>query len=104
MASRAGGLSMPGLARSDEAKAAGIGMGAPLCKAQHMVEEHGAAVYSSTYGLYGGDAREGGEPPRVGFARPVTQLDRTIRHNNSQAASPQLAIEYPVNPTIKFEP
>jgi DNA polymerase V len=41
------------IARSDEAKALGIKMGAPLFKAQHLVEAHGVAVYSSNYCLYG---------------------------------------------------
>jgi DNA polymerase V len=41
------------IARSDEAKALGIKMGAPLFKTQHLVEAHDVAVYSSNYCLYG---------------------------------------------------
>jgi len=41
------------IARSDEAKALGIKMGAPLFKARHIVEVHDVAVYSSNYCLYG---------------------------------------------------
>lgn len=41
------------IARSDEAKALGVKMGAPLFKTQHLVEAHGVAVYSSNYCLYG---------------------------------------------------
>lgn len=41
------------IARSNEAKALGIHMGAPLFKIQHMVEAYGVAVYSSNYALYG---------------------------------------------------
>ena len=45
------------IARSNEAKAAGIGMGTPLFKARHLVEEYGVAVYSSNYALYGDMSR-----------------------------------------------
>lgn len=41
------------IARSQEAKAIGIGMGAPLFKIRDVVEEHGVAVCSSNYALYG---------------------------------------------------
>jgi DNA polymerase V len=41
------------IARSDEAKALGIKMGAPLFKARHLVETYDVAVYSSNYCLYG---------------------------------------------------
>ena len=39
------------IARSNEAKALGLKMGTPLFKAQHLVEEHNVAVYSSNYAL-----------------------------------------------------
>ena len=45
------------IARSEEAKAAGVGMGAPLFKTGRSVEEHGVAVYSSNYALYGDMSR-----------------------------------------------
>lgn len=41
------------IARSNEAKALGIGMGAPLFKIRDAVEEHGVTVCSSNYALYG---------------------------------------------------
>jgi DNA polymerase V len=41
------------IARSQEAKTIGIGMGAPLFKIRDLVEEHGVAVCSSNYALYG---------------------------------------------------
>lgn len=41
------------IARSNEAKALGIPMGAPLFKIRKLVEEHGVAVRSSNYALYG---------------------------------------------------
>ena len=41
------------IARSQEAKAVGIAMGAPLFKIRALVEEHGVAVCSSNYALYG---------------------------------------------------
>ena len=41
------------IARSQEAKTIGIGMGAPLFKIRTLVEEHGVAVCSSNYALYG---------------------------------------------------
>lgn len=41
------------IARSDEAKALGVKMGAPFFRTQHLVEAHGVAVYSSNYCLYG---------------------------------------------------
>lgn len=41
------------IARSQEAKAIGIGMGAPLFKIRDLVDEHGVAVCSSNYALYG---------------------------------------------------
>jgi DNA polymerase V len=41
------------IARSEEAKALGLKMGAPLFKHQHLVEAYDVAVYSSNYALYG---------------------------------------------------
>jgi DNA polymerase V len=41
------------IARSNEAKALGLKMGAPLFKVQDLVEDHNVAVYSSNYALYG---------------------------------------------------
>lgn len=41
------------IARSNEAKALGIAMGAPLFKIRRLVEEHGVVVRSSNYALYG---------------------------------------------------
>lgn len=41
------------IARSNEAKALGIGMGEPYFKIRHLVEEHGLEVFSSNYALYG---------------------------------------------------
>jgi DNA polymerase V len=41
------------IARSNEAKALGLKMGAPLFKAQDLIEEHNVTVYSSNYALYG---------------------------------------------------
>jgi DNA polymerase V len=39
--------------RNIEAKALGIGMGVPLFKVRHVVEENDVAVFSSNYALYG---------------------------------------------------
>lgn len=41
------------ISRSQEAKALGIGMGVPIFKVRHIVEEHDVAVFSSNYALYG---------------------------------------------------
>jgi DNA polymerase V len=41
------------ISRSHEAKALGIGMGVPLFKVRHVVEENAVAVFSSNYALYG---------------------------------------------------
>ena len=41
------------ISRSREARALGIGMGVPLFKVRHLVEENGVAVFSSNYQLYG---------------------------------------------------
>ena len=41
------------ISRSCEAKALGIGMGVPLFKVRHVVEEYDVAVFSSNYALYG---------------------------------------------------
>ena len=41
------------IARSNEAKALGIRMGAPLFKVRGLIETHGVHVYSSNYALYG---------------------------------------------------
>lgn len=41
------------IARSQEAKDVGIGMGAPLFKIRRVIEEHNVAVCSSNYALYG---------------------------------------------------
>jgi len=40
------------VARSNEAKALGIGMGVPLFRVRHIVEAHGVRVFSSNYALY----------------------------------------------------
>ena len=41
------------IARSNEAKALGVGMGAPMFKIRKLVEEHDITVCSSNYALYG---------------------------------------------------
>ena len=41
------------IARSNEAKSLGVGMGAPMFKIRKLVEEHDIAVCSSNYALYG---------------------------------------------------
>lgn len=41
------------IARSDEAKALGIAMGAPFFQIQSLVKQHDVTVYSSNYALYG---------------------------------------------------
>jgi DNA polymerase V len=41
------------IARSQEAKSLGIGMGAPLFKIRNLIEEHNVTVCSSNYALYG---------------------------------------------------
>jgi DNA polymerase V len=41
------------ISRSEEAKAIGIPMGAPLHKQQEMIRKHGVKVFSSNYTLYG---------------------------------------------------
>ena len=41
------------IARSEEAKALGIPMGAPLFRVRPLIREHGVLVYSSNYALYG---------------------------------------------------
>ena len=41
------------IARSNEAKALGIAMGAPLFKIRKLVDEYGVIVRSSNYALYG---------------------------------------------------
>jgi len=45
------------IARSNEAKALGIGMGTPLFKIQDIVKKQGVHVYSSNYALYGDMSR-----------------------------------------------
>jgi DNA polymerase V len=41
------------IARSNEAKALGVGMGEPFYKCQPLLERHQVAVFSSNYALYG---------------------------------------------------
>ena len=41
------------IARSNEVKALGIEMGAPYFKIKHLIQQHGIAVFSSNYTLYG---------------------------------------------------
>ena len=45
------------IARSNEAKALGIKMGEPYFQARALLEEHGVAVFSSNYNLYGDMSR-----------------------------------------------
>jgi DNA polymerase V len=40
------------VARSEEAKAIGVTMGAPLFKVESLLNEHDAEIFSSNYGLY----------------------------------------------------
>ena len=44
-------------ARSDEAKALGIKMGAPFYKLKDVISKHGVRVFSSNYTLYGDISR-----------------------------------------------
>ena len=41
------------ISRSDEAKAAGVGMAGPYFMERHIIEKNGIAVFSSNYNLYG---------------------------------------------------
>lgn len=41
------------VARSNEAKALGVGMAVPEFQVRHLIEKHGMAVFSSNYTLYG---------------------------------------------------
>ena len=41
------------VARSNEAKAIGLGMGQPLFQARRLIEQHRVEVFSSNYTLYG---------------------------------------------------
>lgn len=41
------------IARSNEAKALGVPMGEPVYKLIRLIEQHGIAVFSSNYALYG---------------------------------------------------
>jgi DNA polymerase V len=41
------------VARSNEAKALGIGMGVPLFQVRDLIRQHGVRVFSSNYALYG---------------------------------------------------
>ena len=45
------------VSRSEEAKAIGVKMGAPLYQAQALLDAHAAAVFSSNYALYGDMSR-----------------------------------------------
>ena len=45
------------VARSNEAKALGIAMGTPLYQVRDFLEQHGVAVFSSNYNLYGDMSR-----------------------------------------------
>ncbi|MFQ5452796.1 MAG: Y-family DNA polymerase [Candidatus Zixiibacteriota bacterium] len=45
------------VARSNEAKALGFGMGEPFFKSRHLVEKHKVHVFSSNYTLYGDMSR-----------------------------------------------
>ena len=45
------------VARSDEAKALGIKMGAPFHKLKDVISKHGVRVFSSNYTLYGDISR-----------------------------------------------
>jgi DNA polymerase V len=45
------------ISRSEEAKAIGVKMGAPLYQAQPLLDAHDAAIFSSNYALYGDMSR-----------------------------------------------
>ncbi|RLQ84976.1 Y-family DNA polymerase [Notoacmeibacter ruber] len=67
------------IARSEEAKALGIKMGAPAFKMRDVIERHGIRVFSSNYTLYGDMSRRvvdtiGGFSPRF----EVYSIDETF--------------------------
>jgi len=41
------------VSRSDEAKAAGVGMAVPYFEAKPLIQQHNISVFSSNYNLYG---------------------------------------------------
>ena len=60
------------VARSNEAKALGIAMGAPFFKIRDIVEKHHVAVFSSNFALYGDMSRRVQEVLRM-FAPSIEQ-------------------------------
>lgn len=85
------------VARSNEAKALGIGMGQPYFQVKKLLEQHQVAVFSSNYTLYGDLSRRvmatlRGEVPEIeiysideaffdleGMSEPLDELGRNIR-------------------------
>ena len=71
------------VARSNEAKALGIKMGAPLFKIKDIVEKHGVAVFSGNMALYGDMSRrvkwglEGYAPRRQREVAEKTGISRS---------------------------
>ena len=67
------------VARSNEAKALGIGMATPFFKIKTIVEHHGVCVLSSNYALYGGHVQPGNCRPWPGSALPWKSIP-LMRH------------------------
>lgn len=86
------------VARSNEAKAIGVGMGQPYFQAKGLLERHGGTVFSSNYTLYGDLSRRVMTTLRSlveeieiysideaffnleGYDEPLDELGRKIRH------------------------
>jgi DNA polymerase V len=80
------------VSRSEEAKAIGVKMGAPLYQAQALLDAHNAAVFSSNYALYGDMSRRIAETleeftPDI----EIYSIDEAFLHLECEGEGEQLA-------------
>ena len=78
------------IARSDEAKALGISMGAPAFEHREILEKHGVKVFSSNYSLYGDmSARVMSSLNRLAPEMEVYSIDEAFLILDSLPKSPE---------------
>lgn len=90
------------IARSNEAKAIGFKMGDPYFKVRELIEQHGVAVFSSNYALYGDMSRRVMETLE-GFAPEVEiySIDEAFLNLSGIAANRLASIAADIRRTVK---
>ncbi len=90
------------VARSNEAKALGIGMGVPVFQVEHLIQKHGVSVFSSNYALYGDMSRRVMETLRtIASAVEVYSIDEAFLDMSGLEYADRLAHARQIRATVK---